>query len=103
MAHAAVVARQAEVQADALGVAHVQVAVGFGRKAGADFGGVGLALGLVGGVAGGASPAALGVSAKFEVFLDDLAQEIADFGGFGCEAVAAAAALGFTGVFIAPF
>jgi cardiolipin synthase len=36
VAHAAVVARQAEVQADALGVAHVQVAVGLGREAGAD-------------------------------------------------------------------
>ncbi len=40
VAHAAVVARQAEVEADALGVADVQVAVGLGREAGADFGGV---------------------------------------------------------------
>jgi hypothetical protein len=40
VAHTAVVTRQAKVDADALGVAHVQVAVGFGRKAGADFGGV---------------------------------------------------------------
>ena len=36
MAGAAVVTRQAEVQADALGVADVQVAIGLGREAGAD-------------------------------------------------------------------
>ena len=36
VADAAVVARQAEVQADALGMAHVQVAVGLGREARAD-------------------------------------------------------------------
>ncbi|MEY4537605.1 MAG: hypothetical protein RL171_1756 [Pseudomonadota bacterium] len=81
VAHAAVVARQAEVEADALGVADVQVAVGLGREAGADFGGVGLASGLVRGVARAARPAAAGVGAGGEVMLDDLAQEVA---GFDC-------------------
>jgi hypothetical protein len=77
VAHAAVVARQAKVQANAFGVAHVQVAIGLGREAGADFGGVGRASGVVGGVAGAACPAALGVGAVFQVFFDDLAQEVA--------------------------
>jgi hypothetical protein len=57
VADAAVVARQAEVQADALGVAHVQVAVGLGREAGADLGRVGLAGGVVGGVISPGVPA----------------------------------------------
>ena len=82
VAHAAVVARQAEVQADALGVADVQVAVGLGRKARADLGRVGLAGGVVGGVAGAAAPAAGGVGAFGQVFFDDLAQEVAGFVGF---------------------
>ncbi len=56
VAHAAVVARQAEVDADALGVADVQVAVGLGRKAGADLGGVWLARGVVRGVARACRP-----------------------------------------------
>ena len=73
VAHAAVVARQAEVEADALGVADVQVAVGLGREAGADVGRVGLASGLVRRVARAAGPAAAGVGAGGEVMLDDLA------------------------------
>ncbi len=83
VAHAAVVPRQPEVDADALGVAYVQVAIGLGRKTGADFGGVGLAFGVVRGVAGGAGPAALGVGAFFEVRFDDLAQKVAGLDGFG--------------------
>jgi hypothetical protein len=83
VAHAAVVARQAKVQADALGMAHVQVAVGLGRKTGADLRRVRRAGGLVGGVAGAAGPVAGGIGAFFQVVLDDLAQEVADFGGFG--------------------
>ena len=56
VAHAAIVACQAEVDADAFGVANVQVAVGLGREAGADFGGVGLAcrVGVIAGILGGA-------------------------------------------------
>ena len=68
VADAAVVARQAEVQADALGVAHVQVAVGFGREAGADLGRVGLAGVVEGGITRAAAPLALGVGAGGEVF-----------------------------------
>jgi hypothetical protein len=63
VAHAAVVLRQAEVQPDALGVADVQVAVGLGRKAGADAGRIGCAGLVAGAVAGAAAPAALGVGA----------------------------------------
>ncbi len=76
VADAAVVARQAEVQADALGVAHVQVAVGFGREAGADLGRVGLAGVVEGGITRAAAPLALGVGAGGEVFFNDLAQEV---------------------------
>ena len=83
VAHATVVARQAEVEADALGVADVQVAIGLGREAGADFGGVQLASGLMRRVARAAGPAAAGVGAVGEVVLDDLAQEVAGFDGFG--------------------
>ncbi|MDT4847976.1 hypothetical protein FQZ97_820540 [compost metagenome] len=79
VADAAVVAREAKVEADALGVAHVQVAVGLGREAGADFGRVGLAGGVVGRVARGAGPAALAVGAFVQIVFDDLAQEVADF------------------------
>ena len=77
VAHAAVVTRQAKVDADALGVADVQVAIGLGRKTGADLGGVWLAGGVVGGVAGGAGPAALGVSAFFQIGFDDLGPGVA--------------------------
>jgi hypothetical protein len=64
-------------------MADVKVAVGLGRKTGADLCRVGRASGLVGGVAGAASPVAGGIGAFFQVVLDDLAQEVADFGGFG--------------------
>ncbi len=83
VAHSAIVARQPEIQADAFGMAHVQVAVGLGREAGADLRGIGLAGGVVGGVARRAGPAGLGVGALGEVGFDDLAQEIARFGGLG--------------------
>ena len=73
VARAAIITRQTEVEADALGVADVQVAVWLGREAGADFGGVGLASGLVRRVARAARPAAAGVGAVGEVVLDDLA------------------------------
>ena len=77
VAHAAVVARQAEVEANALGVADVQVAIRLGREAGADFGRVGLASGLMRRVARAACPFTAGVGAVGEVVLDDLAQEVA--------------------------
>jgi hypothetical protein len=81
VAHAAVVARQAEVQADALGVTHVQVAVGLGREARADFRGVHRAGALVGRVAGAAGPAVACMRALGQVGFDDLAQEVAGFDG----------------------
>ena len=83
VAHAAIVARQAKVQADAFGVANVQVAIGFGRKAGADFGRVGLAGGMVRRIARAATPAAAGIGAIGQVRFDDLAQKIAGFNNFG--------------------
>jgi hypothetical protein len=83
VADAAVLLRQAEVQADALGVAHVQVAVGFGREAGADARGVGTARLLRGRITRMAGPVPLAVRALLEVALDDLAQEIAGFSSAG--------------------
>ena len=82
VAHARVVVRQAKVQADAFGVPHVQVAVGLGWKAGADFGGVNIACGMMRGIARAAAPAALGVCACCQVGFDDLAQEVARFYAF---------------------
>ena len=74
---------QAEVEADALGVADVQVAVRLGREAGADARRVGRRAGVVRGVAGRAGEAAAGVGAGREIALDDVAQEIAGRrGGF---------------------
>src|SRR5690606_37863796 len=81
VADAAVVARQPEVHADALGVAHVQVAVGLGREARADACRVHAALAMVLGVARAAAPAAAGMGSPCEVGLDDLAQEV---GRLGC-------------------
>jgi hypothetical protein len=70
------VARQAEVQADALGVADVQVAVGLRREAGADPGRV-LRCVLVDVVdAGPAGPVAVLVGAAQPVFRDDVADEV---------------------------
>jgi hypothetical protein len=76
VADAAVVLRQAEVQADALGMADVQVAVGLGREAGADAGRVGGPGQVVGRVARAAAPVPLG-RCRLQVALDDAAQEIA--------------------------
>ena len=80
VAHATIVACQAKVQADALGVADVQIAVGLGREACADFGRVGLARRMVGRIAGCTGPAALGIGAFLKVRFDDLAQKIAGLG-----------------------
>ena len=81
VAHAAVVARQAKVQADAFGVADVQVAVGLGWKAQPHFGGVRRSRSMVRSIARCATPAAAGVGAFSQVFFDDLAQKVA---GPGC-------------------
>jgi hypothetical protein len=75
VAGAAVVARQAEVQADRLGVADVQVAVRLGREARADLRRIERRAGVGGGRAGLAGPGDAGVLAGSEVGLDDLADE----------------------------
>ncbi len=81
MADAAVVARQAEVQADGLGVADVQVAVGLGREAGADPGRVQRTGGVMRRVARAAAEVARRLEALFQVALDDGAQEVAGLDG----------------------
>jgi hypothetical protein len=65
----------------------VQVAIGFGRKAGADPGGVWLACSLVGCITGAASPAALVMGAFSQIFLNNLSQKVAGLLAFfvqGC-------------------
>jgi hypothetical protein len=79
VADAAVVARQAEVQADALGVADVQVAVRLGRKARADFRRVGLPRLLLRAGAGRAAPVPAGEFPRRQIGLDDVADEVGDF------------------------
>ncbi len=76
MAAAAVILRQPEVQADRLGVAEVQVAVGFGRKARADLRRIERPGQLLGGRTGTAGPAARRVLAGGELALDDVADEV---------------------------
>ena len=83
VADTAIVTRQPEVQADALGVSHVQVAIGLGRKARAYARRIGHACCMVGGVAGRAAPVAAGIGSLGQIVLDDLAQEIAGAGWFG--------------------
>mmetsp|Transcript_5508 Transcript_5508/g.13223 ORF Transcript_5508/g.13223 Transcript_5508/m.13223 type:complete len:548 (-) Transcript_5508:1450-3093(-) len=81
VAGAAVVACQAEVQADALGMADVQIAIGLGREAGADARGVERPGRVVGGVTGRAGKVAAGKGASVEIVLDALAQEVGRRGG----------------------
>ncbi|OIQ70880.1 hypothetical protein GALL_475040 [mine drainage metagenome] len=88
VADATIVTREAEIDADALGVTNVQIAIGFGRKAGADFGWIRRCCAVVGSISRAAGPAALGVGAFFEIVFNDLAQEIARFGcAAGCRAM----------------
>src|SRR5690606_5762522 len=79
VANTGVILCQAEIQANALGVANVQVAVGFGREAGADARRIGCAGLMMGGITGRAAPLALRISALLQIALDDGAQEIAGF------------------------
>ena len=85
VAHAAVFPRQAEVEPNAFGVPDVQIAIGFGWKAGADAGRIGRAGGVVRAVSGAAAPVAALIRALRQVVFDDVAQEIAGnrcfFGG----------------------
>jgi hypothetical protein len=81
VADAAVLLGEAEVEADALRVADVQVAVRLGRKAGADARRIERRRRVVRRVAGRSGEAPAGVGALGEVALDDVAQEVA--GGCG--------------------
>ena len=83
VAHPAVITRQAEVHADAFGVANVQVAVGFRREARANPRRVRLPGHMVGAIAGAAAPLATRIGAVGQVRLDRLAQEVARFGAIG--------------------
>ncbi len=65
-----------------LGVAHVQVAIGLGREAGADLGCIHLALLVVLRISRRAAPVATGVGAFFQVGFNDLAQEVGGFDHF---------------------
>ena len=47
VADAAVIAGQAKIQANAFGVSHMQVAIGFRWKTGTNFGGIGIAAGVM--------------------------------------------------------
>ena len=55
---------------------YVQIAVGLGRKAGADLGFVDLAALVMLGIAGRAAPVTGGISALVQIRFDNLAQEI---------------------------
>jgi hypothetical protein len=81
VAAAAVLFGEAEVEQDGFGVAEVQVTVRLGREAGADPRRVERRRGVVGGRAGMAGPAALGMFAGGEVGFDDILDEIGGGGG----------------------
>ena len=81
VAHAAVVARQPKVQADALGVTDMQIAVGLGREAGANARRIQRARGVVGCVARAAAEVAWCQCAGIQIALDLRAQEVAGPGG----------------------
>lgn len=73
VAYAAVFFRQLEVEPDALGVADVQVAIGFGWKARTHPGRVLHALRMVLRIAGVATPFSRRIDASLEVVFDDVA------------------------------
>jgi hypothetical protein len=56
----------------------MQVAIGFGGEAGANFGGIGRAFGMVRSISRRAGPLALRVSALGQIGFNDLAQKVAD-------------------------
>ncbi len=78
VAHAAVIACEAEIEADRLGVAEVQVAVGLGRKARADFRRIGRRAGVGRREAGAPAPGARRILAAGEVGVDGVADEIGE-------------------------
>ena len=82
MAHTRVIGGQAEIEQDRFGVAEMQIAVRLGRKARADFCGVGRSRVLHRSRAGQACPVTSSVFAGGEVGVDDIADEIGDMRAF---------------------
>src|SRR5690606_28188112 len=78
VAGAVVIARQPEIQADALGVADAQVAAGFRRKARTYAGCIRARPALGRSRTGAAGPGLLRIAALRRVFVDDGAQEVGD-------------------------
>ena len=87
VANTVVILGHAKVQADAFGVPNMQVAIGLGRKTGADFGHVQRACLMVRRITGAAAPMALGMGAFLQIGLDDLTQKVAGFMGCFCGVV----------------
>ncbi len=83
VAGASVVACQSKVQANALGMADMQVAVGFGRKARADARYIQRARCMVGGITWRAGVMTVGKGFAAQITLNDCAQEVARAVGFG--------------------
>ncbi len=83
VADAGVLLREAEVEADRLRVADVQVAVGLGREARADLRRIERGIGVRLRGAGLAAPFPLRVLARSEIVVDPLADEIGDVGALG--------------------
>src|SRR5690606_12625660 len=80
---ALIVACEPEVQADALGVADVQVAIGLRRKAGAHARRVGRSVTLDVGRARASGPGLLRMATFRQIFFDDGAQEVGNRTGTG--------------------
>ena len=76
VADASIITRQAKVQANAFGMADVQIAIGLGRKTSANFGGVGRAGGMMQSITRRACPFALRVGSLSQIGLNDLTQKI---------------------------
>jgi hypothetical protein len=86
VADTAVVLRQTEIQADRLGVAEVQVAVGFGRKARAHLPRIGVSACMGICRTRFAAPGARGITVVAQVFLDHRPQKIGHRGRLGLAA-----------------
>src|SRR6266404_2368848 len=78
MAGAGVFAREAEVKADRLGVAEMQITIGFRREARANLRRIGRRAGVDRGRARFSAPGAHRVSTLREILVDDITDEIRD-------------------------
>ena len=90
MTAATIIQRQAEVQADRLGMAEMKIAVRLRRKAGANSCRIKLASFLLIAKPGFAGPASLSVLAGGQISINDVANEIGRrrYGGRGFQGVA---------------